>query len=174
MTRFLLPLLLVGVTLSAGPLSGRRAPSFALPDVQQRYHDILDYRGKVVLVDIMQTGCPHCIQLSATLEKVKAKYGPKIQILSIVVPPDTLQTVADFVAKSRVSSPILFDCGQVVAAYMKITPQNPSVSFPHLFVVDAQGMIRDDIGGEPASNLNAAAIGAMIDKAAAPAAPAKK
>jgi len=172
--RSLIPLLVAGLSLTAGSLSGRRAPSFALPDVQQKYHDILDYRGSVLLIDVMQTGCPHCIKLSATLEQLKAKYGAKIQIVSIVVPPDNLSTVADFIAKSRVSSTILFDCGQVVAAYLQVTPARPSVSFPHLFFIDAQGMIRDDVGGEAASNLSVAALGAMVDQTMAPAAPAKK
>ena len=47
-------------SLSAGPLSGRRVPSFALPDANATYHDILDYRGKVVLIEVMQTTCAHC------------------------------------------------------------------------------------------------------------------
>jgi thiol-disulfide isomerase/thioredoxin len=163
-------------TVSAGPLSGRRAPSFALPDSAMKYFDILDFRGKVVLVDIMQTTCPHCLALSKTLEQVKAKYGAKIQVLSIVTPPDNAQTVATFVGQTKVSSPILFDCGQVAAVYLKVGPQNPSVDVPHLFFIDPQGTIQEDAGGEKASNMTPAAIGAIIDRllsgAAAP--PAKK
>lgn len=166
-------------TLSAGSLSGRRAPSFALPDSSMRYYDILDFRGKVVLVDVMQTTCPHCLTLSKTLEQVKAKYGAKIQILSIVTPPDNAQAVAAFVGANKVSSPILFDCGQVAAAYLKVGPQNPSVTVPHLFFIDAQGTIVEDFGGEPASKLSPGAIGAIVDRllaggASAAPAPAKK
>jgi len=45
--------------LSAQPLSGRRAPSFSLPDSKLKQHDILDYRGKWLLLDFMQNDYPH-------------------------------------------------------------------------------------------------------------------
>jgi peroxiredoxin len=92
--------------LSAGPLSGRRIPSFTLPDSNANYHDILDYRGKVVLVEVMQT----------QLEKVQEKYGSKVPILSIVVPPDNSDSVKQFAARYHIRYPILFDCGQVTAS----------------------------------------------------------
>ncbi len=39
---------------------------------------------------------------------------------------------------------MLFDCGQVAVSYLKATPQNPKVNVPHLFLIDGQGMIRND------------------------------
>jgi len=61
MRSFATALLLAALSLpafSAGELSNRRAPGFALPDVNVNYHDLADYRGKVVLLDILQTSCP--------------------------------------------------------------------------------------------------------------------
>ena len=40
---------------AAGELSNRRAPGFSLPDSNINYHDLGDYRGKVVLVDFIKT-----------------------------------------------------------------------------------------------------------------------
>jgi peroxiredoxin len=134
--------------LSAGPLSGRRIPSFSLPDSNSNYHDILDYRGKVVLVEVMQTGCSHCQELAAQLEKVQDKYGNTVPILSIVVPPDNAETVKQYSVRFHIRYPILFDCGQVAASLMRATPANPRVNFPHLFVVDKSGMIREDYDWE--------------------------
>lgn len=131
-----------GVT--AGPLSGRRLPSFALPDVTMKVHDVLDYRGKPLVLDIMQTGCAHCQAMAPNLERVKQKYTGKIGVLSIVVPPDTQTTVAQFVARFRVSSPILFDCGQATAAILNVNPRSPKIDLPHLLLVDGKGMIRED------------------------------
>lgn len=135
---------LVGMRATAGPLSGRRAPSFALPDSRLRYHDILDYRGKVLLIDFMLTECPHCQTLAPVLEKMKQRFAGKVDVLSIVTPPDTNVQVANFIAKYKVTSPILFDCGQATAAYLKVTPSNPQITLPHLFLVDAQGRILED------------------------------
>jgi peroxiredoxin len=130
--------------LAAGELSGRRAPGFSLPDVNLRQHDLGDYRGKIVLVDIMQTACKHCQTFVRTLEEVKAKYGPKVAILSVVNPPDTLDTVQRFVSRQFVTTPVLFDCGQMAASYLKVTPQNPGIVLPHLFIIDGEGMVRND------------------------------
>lgn len=141
--RTLLAGLLAG-TLRGGPLTGKRAPSFALPDHRQQYHDILDYRGKPLLLDFMQTFCPHCGPLAATLERVKRALPGQVNVLSVVTPPDTIQTVTQFIQKHRLSSPVLFDCGQTAAYYLQATPQNPRVSFPHLFLIDARGMIARD------------------------------
>lgn len=135
---------LAGRALRAGPLMGKRAPSFALPDLRQNYHDILDYRGKPLLLDFMLTACPHCRTLAATLERVKKALPGQVNVLSVVTPPDTLNTVAQFVEKNGVTSPVLFDCGQTAAYYLQATPKNPSVSMPHLFLIDPKGIIARD------------------------------
>ena len=38
----------------------------------------------------------------------------------------------------------MFDCGQMTAAYLKVSPQRPSIHLPHVFVIDQQGNIRND------------------------------
>jgi peroxiredoxin len=129
---------------AAGKLSGRRAPSFALPDASMAYHDIQDYRGRVVLLEIIQSTCPVCNSFQKIAETIRLKYQGKVAVLSIVNPPDTLATVNQFVAQNAVKSPVLFDCGQVSAIYMKATPKNPSISLPHIFLIDAKGVIRND------------------------------
>jgi peroxiredoxin len=110
---------------ASGELSGRRAPGFSLPDLRLAQHDLQDYRGKIVILDIIQTTCPHCAKLTDLLEKLHAKYGEKVAVLSITLPPDTQATVAKFAAEHKVTAPLLFDCGQVSVSYLKATPQNP-------------------------------------------------
>lgn len=131
---------------ASGELSNRRAPGFALMDVHQTYHDPQDYRGKVLIVEFMQTGCPHCQKFSTILEQAKAmpKYKDKLAALYIVTQPDTFQNVQEFISKFKITSPVLFDSGQVMASYLKITPQNPTVHFPHAFIVDQNGIIKND------------------------------
>lgn len=131
---------------AAGELSNRRAPGFSLPDASIKQYDLADYRGKVVLLEIMLTSCPHCATFASILEEVAKKYAGRVQILSIVNPPDTTATVAKFIADNKLSYPILFDCGQVAGSYMKATPQKPSFDIPHLFLIDQNGQIRNDFG----------------------------
>jgi peroxiredoxin len=130
---------------AAGELSNRRAPSFSLPDVNFQQHDILDYRGKVLIIEFMQTKCPTCQDITKMIEaKLKPKFGDKVAVLSIVVPPDTIDLVKKYIDVFKVTSPILFDAGQVAGSYAKSSPQRPAMYFPHVFLIDQQGQIRND------------------------------
>src|SRR2546422_3831162 len=131
----------------AGELSGRRAPGFSLPESPSRQHDPQDYRGKILIVDFMQVTCEHCVKFSAILEQARAKYGEKIAVLSIVNPPSDQKGVAEYIAKYKIKSPILFDCGQVAYSYLK--PTSNSIEIPHVFLIDADGMIRNDFDYGP-------------------------
>jgi peroxiredoxin len=145
---------------AAGEYSNRRAPGFSLADTHFVQHDTQDYRGRVLIVEFMQTTCQVCIRLADTLVQVKAKYGDRIGILSITTLPDNFQTADKFAAEHKVPWPILFDSGQVMMSYLKVTPANPKVSFPHVFIIDGQGTIRNDFE----EGADAAEISAQVDK----------
>src|SRR5450432_2126827 len=86
--------------LAAGQgLSGRRAPSFALPDTALKSYDILDYRGRWLVIDYMKTDRPAAKPLSKELDQLKARLGAKVAILTIVLPPDNTATVAKYVSE---------------------------------------------------------------------------
>jgi peroxiredoxin len=134
-----------GLLFGSGELSNRRAPGFALPDLGYLHtYDLQDYRGKVVVIDIMSTTCPHCLLLATTLEQVKGKYGDKVQVLSVVLPPDTADTVAKFIRTNNVTVPVLYDMGQMTISYFNAKPGQGQVSVPHVFLIDKQGTIRND------------------------------
>lgn len=130
---------------ASGELSNRRAPGFALPDSDYKHmYDLQDYRGKVLLIEIMKTDCPNCMLLSTTLEKVKAKYGDKVGILSVVLPPETPQNVLNYIAKNKITNPIVYDQGQMTISYFNAKPGQGHIDVPHLFIIDKSGMIRND------------------------------
>jgi len=137
------------VAFGAGELSDRRAPGFSLPDVNFEQHDLYGFRGKVVLLNIMKTACPHCEAFSKVLNDAEAHYGGAVKVLSIVHPPDTLGTVRAYLRDHNLSTTILFDSGQVAASYLKLTPQNPSFATPHFFIIDQEGQICEDYEYEP-------------------------
>lgn len=148
---FLTLALATTLPLAAQSLSGRRAPSFSLPDSTMSQHDLLDYRGRWLLIDFMKTDCPHCMALSKVMEDIHTKFGAKVVLLSVVIaPPDNQQTVAKYVAQTGAkSATIVFDQGQMAVSYFKATPANPGFDTPHLFIIDPNGMIVKDIGQSP-------------------------
>jgi thiol-disulfide isomerase/thioredoxin len=157
-------LLAFSLSVSAQIPAARRAPGFSLMDVLTlKQHDIQDYRGKVVLIDFMRTDCPHCQDLTKILDQVKAKYGDKIQIFSVVNPPDDQTRVRKYVEDFKVTNPVLFDCSQVAISYLQVGPKNPSVSVPYLFVIDKAGMIRKELSEKTGGGLALGNITAAID-----------
>jgi peroxiredoxin len=153
-------------------LSGRRAPGFSLPDSRLRQHDLQDYRGRVVLIDIMKTDCPHCQTVVQTLEKARKKYGPRIAVLTVVNPPDASNQVQAFIQQHNLTSPVLFDCGQMAASYLKVSPERPTIKVPHLFVIDRAGQIVEDFGysAETKEIFEGTGLYPILDKLVAPAA----
>ena len=162
-----LPALVLIAALSlfaAGEYSNRRAPGFSLQDSHFEQHDPADYRGKVLIVDFMQTTCPVCQRLTDTLLQINEKYGDRIAVLSILTLPDNFQTVDKFATGRKIPWPMLFDSGQVMMSYLKVTPSNPKVEFPHLFLIDGKGTIRNDFGADDEASLTVAVLSAEINK----------
>jgi peroxiredoxin len=123
----------------------RRAPGFSLPDSRMELHDLADYRGKPVILEFMQTSCPHCQLLAGILEGLHEKYGDRLAILSVANPPDNQTKVAQFIAEHKVSYPIVFDCGQAAYSYLRVQ----SFNLPQVFLIDPQGMIRNQFSYGP-------------------------
>jgi thiol-disulfide isomerase/thioredoxin len=152
---------------ASGALSNRRAPGFALPDPSyERYYDLQDYAGKVVVIDIMSTRCPHCLLLSTTLEQVKSRYGDKVAILEVVLPPDNQATVTKYVQTNKITVPVVCDMGQMTASYFKASPGMQHIDVPHLFLIDKQGIIRNDFAYDESTRtvFEGAGLFAEIDK----------
>ncbi len=142
------------VCFGANELSRRRAPGFSLPDRNIQRYDLQDFRGKWVLIDFMETRCPHCQELSQTLEKVKIRYGSRVVIFSAVIaPPETQQTVSKYIQEQNVTIPVLFDQGQMAASYFQATPAKPAFDTPHLFIIDPGGTIVRDFSHPDAAAL---------------------
>lgn len=149
MRSFLCLVVCAASLVASGELSGRRAPGFSLPDMNLKQYDPADYRGKILLIEFMKTSCPHCERFSEILEEVATKYRGRVEVLSVVNWSDNTTTVKKYIEEKKLSVPILFDSGQMASSYFKATPQNPNFNVPHVFIIDAQGIIQDDYGYSP-------------------------
>ena len=89
--RTLLLTLLCGAALFSAD-TFRRAPGFSLVDTKLKMHDLADYRGKVVVLELMQTTCPHCMAFTPVLEQVEKRFSDRVAVLAILDPPDTMAT----------------------------------------------------------------------------------
>ncbi len=137
--RTMLTILLCSAALfAADPI--RRAPGFSLMDSNGQLHDLADYRGRVVILEFMQTTCPHCAAFAPILQQIQQKYGDRIAILAVTDPPDNPNTMAAYVAGHKVTYPVVLDCGQAAYSYVR----SRTLSFPHVYLIDGAGMIVGD------------------------------
>src|ERR1700729_3611055 len=106
MRTFIATLLCGALTLTGQGLAGRRAPSFSLPDSNNIQHDILDYRGKwlVMTYTTSNGSCPHCAPLAKALEPLQTK----VAVLNVMLPPENYTSAAKFIADNKITSPIVF------------------------------------------------------------------
>lgn len=144
MRNFVVLLFLSGcaLTLAGQSLAGRRAPSFSLPDANQVQHDILDYRGKwLVLTFTTSVNCIRCGPLVKALEPLQKQAA----VLNVMIsPPETAITATRFTAENKITSPVIFDQSQVAIGYFKATPTNSRIDTPHVFIINPEGRIVDD------------------------------
>jgi len=131
---------MLAATVLPAQLNLRRAPGFCLVDTTAQWRDLADYRGKVVIIEFMLTTCPHCAAFVPKMEALAQRYSGKVQLLGIAVPPDNPAKMLDFVNGHKISYPLLFDMGQVAASYVRVA----NLNFPHVYLVDGDGMIRGD------------------------------
>ena len=137
MKRIALALLCALALSAAEPM--RRAPGFCLIDTAGQWRDLADYRGKIVVLEFMQTTCPHCAAFVPVLTNLRQKYGDKVAVLSVALSPDTPQAMQQFTAGHKLSYPLMLDMGQVAVSYVR----SGSINFPTVYLIDASGMIRD-------------------------------
>ena len=137
----LFAILLCTVLSASGQLALRRAPSWALVDSAGRLRDLLDYRGKILVLEMMQTTCPHCAAFADILSQIPQKYGDKVAVVGVVsIPQDNSEKVKEYISGHKVTYPIVFDAGQMQYSYVL----KPHVDLPTVYVIDANGYIRAD------------------------------
>jgi thiol-disulfide isomerase/thioredoxin len=104
-----------------------------LEDIDGKRVDILDYRGKVVLVNFWATWCTPCRQEFPSLGRVRQLFKPEeFEVLAVNVGEEA-ESVFSFTGVT--AFPVLLDPeGQAMAAW-------PVKGLPTTFLVDRQGYL---------------------------------
>jgi len=124
---------------------GSAAPAFSLPDTAGKTHSLADYKGKYVVLEWFNEGCPFVKKhyASGNMQKLQKEYtGKDVVWLSIassaegeqghVTPESAKKTVADW--KMDATKILLDHDGKVGKAYNAKTT-------PHMYVIDPEGKL---------------------------------
>ncbi len=139
---------------------GEKAPDFALKDSTGKVHKLSDYKGKIVVLQWVNPGCPICKRvhekgLAKQMQTDVKQIDANVVFLAInstfnAEPSAT----AEYLKKYQITVPALDDReGKVGRLYGAKTT-------PHLFIIDAEGILRyqgafdDDAQGEKTERVN--------------------
>lgn len=87
------------------PITGP-APEFSLPDLQDKPHNITDWRGKTVLLNFWATWCPPCREEVPLFVDTQEKYKNRgFTIIGIAI--DRKKDVENFVDSYFINYPVL-------------------------------------------------------------------
>ena len=131
--------------------TARQAPSWRLPDLDEKVHDMQGYKGKVVVMDFWGSWCGPCKMELPYFEAMYQRYknDPKVAFVSInwEKTNDAMQhrtTAREFVEKNKYTFPVMYDHEQSAVQAYQIQ------GFPTVFTIDKTGVVRYvNIGFDP-------------------------
>lgn len=114
---------------------GMSAPNFTLKSLEGERISLLDFKGKVVLLDFWATWCPPCRFSIPALIKIQKKFKEKnFAVLGINI-DENRKLVPRFVRRYKINYPVLYGGGERVMWDYGIRP------IPTFFLLDTDGKI---------------------------------
>ena len=121
---------------------GVPAPEFTLPGLDGNMVKLVDYKGKVVLLNIWATWCPPCVEEMPSMEKLYQELKDEdFQILAVSIDVSGGNVVAPFMKKHKLSFPALTDTQGTLKSLYRTT------GVPESFIIDKDGIIAEKIIG---------------------------
>jgi peroxiredoxin len=122
----------------------RKAPEFEIVEASGKKSLLSQYRGKVVVLAFISTGCPHCQVTSQMFQRIYNDYKAKgFQVIDVAfVEPVTAQSVAQFSQQLGITFPVGMGQRESVMSFLGIPLMAADWMVPQIVVIDKKGMIR--------------------------------
>lgn len=147
--------LLLGVAatsvLNAQPPMPRPAPEIAIAEPGGKTTQLSSYKGKVVVLALVSTICPHCQKECEVLTQLQGELKPKgVQMLAIAFNDNAAALVPAFVREHGVMFPVGAASPDKVLSFLGFSVME-RYNVPQMAVIDRKGMIRAQSGplGDP-------------------------
>jgi peroxiredoxin len=118
------------------PYAGKSAPSaIDLQDSNGKRYQIMDYRGKVTVVNFWATWCPPCVEEIPSLNRLREQMqGQPFELITINY-AESAKTIREFMQNVSVQFPVLLDPNGMTAQRWNV------IGFPSTFVIGPDGHI---------------------------------
>jgi len=125
----------------------RPAPNLSFPLPNGETLQLNDHRGKVVVVEILMTTCPHCQRASSIMQKLYEELGPQgFQPIGMAINDTTGALVPAFVRDLNLTYPVGIGDRNKAIAFLQHSMMM-TLMVPQLVVIDKEGTIRAQVDG---------------------------
>jgi cytochrome c-type biogenesis protein len=129
---FILIFVIFGV-LFLSPSEVKEAPNFTLTDIDGNTFSLTDFRGQVVILDMMSIPCKSCKYVESALKEVYPDYQDDVVFISIdILNDDTDAMLRDYRGEHDIEWPIARDTDELILKYN-------AQSIPKIVIIDADG-----------------------------------
>jgi len=115
---------------------GHPAPDFSLLDLSGQIHRLNDYRGRIVILNFWSAECPHAARVDRELGTYLREWGERVDLLTVAANANESQEQVAAAARQRGLRPVL------LGSRSGVPDEYEAQTTPHLFVVDADGILR--------------------------------
>ena len=113
------------------------SPDLTLTDMEGNSHSLVDYRGKVVLINLWATWCIPCTKEMPALQSFYNKYKENSFVVIAINDGDPELDVLQFVKDYDLTFPIWLD-----PTYIATEQAFKTMNLPSSFVIDREGTVR--------------------------------
>lgn len=133
----------------------RKAPELAVKLTPTGEKLLSASKGKAVVLTFISTTCPHCQQLTASLNRIQQEYGSKgVDVLGVAFNPMSNMLVSDFIKQFRPAYPLGWQTRETTLEFLQHSPVM-QLYVPIVVIIDKTGMIREQhLGDDSAYNAN--------------------
>ncbi|MGA3026737.1 MAG: TlpA disulfide reductase family protein [Bryobacteraceae bacterium] len=144
-------LLATAVLVSLAPAFGqnlpRQAPEQIIHFAGGKPAKVSDFKGEVVLVAFILTGCPHCQHTVTLLNGIQTELGKRgFQTIGLAVNEEAPQKLAWFNETFKPTFPVGYCPGTDLPVFLELTPGKRPLA-PLLAFLDRKGVIRFETDG---------------------------
>ena len=134
-------------SLAAAAGWARKAPDFSLPDPNGKQIRLSDHRGKLVVLEFLQTGCPSCQRAGRALQKLYSE-NQKRNLMVIGISHDArgIEAIREYIQQHGLTYPVVLGDLIVAVNYLGITPRRPQFHVPVFFFVGPDGQLLEERG----------------------------
>jgi peroxiredoxin len=127
---------------AAGQKVPRKSPELLLSTHGGGQLRLSEYHGKVVLVEVLLTTCPHCQHSAQMLNRLQAEYGSRgFQAIGVALSETDQNQIENFIRAFGVKYPVGYVPRETIYKYLGADPAT-GIHVPHLVFIDRQGVIR--------------------------------